>query len=413
MRTLIVITLALLIFSCHQEKIKSDLAVIDLENNVGKSRKVVLSEVAESIEYIPFETTEESILGIPVMGGLIYENGKFFIFQKGNYLKIFNSSGKYLSLFNKQGKGPKEYMSLYNVSINSCAKVISIRSAEKIVEYSVSGEYLRTINLPDEKSLQDVHYTGYSKIGYNYYILSTSIESHRSNLNYSAFLFDSTSKVLIKIPYPKEEKEFVIKLDLKGSASNQISPLLFKYKDCVRIINGTNENVVSINKDLQVDTVFRFNYGKYNVKNYPESYNLRIDEQPFLQIHYKIFESSSFLFMRFKTGKLPFKPWEFKTKFGKIGSSPISCSIFNKKTGQFSFIDQCGVDEFGLIDDFEGGPAFWPLYISQDDYMVSYIDALKFIEYAQTHKVSDKFKKIADSLNENSNPVVVLVKLKE
>ncbi|GAB1473431.1 hypothetical protein MASR2M69_08720 [Bacteroidota bacterium] len=68
---------------------------------------------------------------------------------------------------------------------------------------------------------------------------------------------------------------------------------------------------------------------------------------------------------------MPFKRWEFTNVDGMIISSPIIRSFFNKKTGQFSFIDPCGVDEFGFIEDFEGGPAFWPLYISQDDYMVS------------------------------------------
>jgi len=45
--------------------------------------------------------------------------------------------------------------------------------------------------------------------------------------------------------------------------------------------------------------------------------------------------------------------------------------------------------------------------------MVAIIDAYKFIQHAQTHKVSEKFKKIADGLTEHDNPVVVLVKLKK
>jgi hypothetical protein len=225
-------------------------------------------------------------------------------------------------------------------------------------------------------------------------------------------LFDSTSKVLTKIPYPKKEKEFVVDLALGYSTSSQISPSLFKYKNCVRVINGANENIISINNDLQIDTVFRLNYGKYNVKNYPNSYNLQVEDLPFFRIHDRVFESSSFLFMRFKTGKLPFKPWEYRTKYGNVVSSPISCSFFNKKTGRFTFIDPCDVNEFGLIDDFEGGPAFWPLYISQDDYMVNYIDALEFIEYAKNPKVSDKFRSIANSLKETDNLLLIRVKLK-
>ncbi len=67
----------------------------------------------------------------------------------------------------------------------------------------------------------------------------------------------------------------------------------------------------------------------------------------------------------------------------------------------------------GFADDLEGGPAFWPNYISDDEYMVSFLSASEFIEHAQTHKVSAKFKKIADGLKETDNPVLVLVKLKK
>ena len=53
------------------------------------------------------------------------------------------------------------------------------------------------------------------------------------------------------------------------------------------------------------------------------------------------------------------------------------------------------------------------MYISEDDYMVNIIDACEFIDYVQSHKVSEKLKKIAEGLKETDNPVLVLVKLKK
>lgn len=87
-------------------------------------------------------------------------------------------------------------------------------------------------------------------------------------------------------------------------------------------------------------------------------------------------------------------------------------SLLNKKTGEFKFVDQPELNQFGFKDDFEGGPAFWPVYISEDDYMIAMIDAYKFIQHAQTNNVSDKFKKIAEGLKETDNPILVRVKLK-
>lgn len=90
-----------------------------------------------------------------------------------------------------------------------------------------------------------------------------------------------------------------------------------KFKNSVRIINGTDENIISVDESLQIDTVYRLNYGKYSIKNFPDSYNLRVEDKPFLQLYGRVYESSSFLFMSFKTGKLPMKQWEYTNLRGK------------------------------------------------------------------------------------------------
>ncbi|MDD4639543.1 MAG: hypothetical protein PHT63_07300, partial [Bacteroidales bacterium] len=87
-------------------------------------------------------------------------------------------------------------------------------------------------------------------------------------------------------------------------------------------------------------------------------------------------------------------------------------ALFNKETEEFTFLDQPEIDQMGFVDDIEGGPAIWPKYVSADNYMVSYIPADEFIAHAESHKVSEKFKKIADGLKETDNYIFVNVKLK-
>lgn len=413
MKKLLLIILTLILISCEQEIEINDLRVIDLEGNVGKSRTVLLSEVAESIEYIPLETTEDSFVGIPRREPLIYENNLLIICQKGDYFKIFNSKGNYLRTLNKRGNGPKEYISSNMFVVDSTAEVISIGSAKNIVEYKTTGDYIKTIDYPIEESLQGVQYKKIGIIDNNFYVLSTQINHNLNNLNYSAIILDSTSRVVLKIPYPDKERELVEKLTIEVVDFLSPTPLLFRFKNSVRIKNGYDENIISIDKNLQIDTVYRLNYGKYGIRKFSSnSYSSKVEDKPFLELHGKLYESSTFLFMSFKTGNLPIKHWEFTNRSGEKVSVPISCSFFNKKTGQFTFIDPCGLDEFGLIDDLEGGPAFWPLYISQDGYMVNHIDAFTFIEYAKAHKVSEKFKNIAAGLKDTDNLVLIRVKLK-
>jgi hypothetical protein len=64
------------------------------------------------------------------------------------------------------------------------------------------------------------------------------------------------------------------------------------------------------------------------------------------------------------------------------------------------------------VEDFEGGPAVWPKYVSSDGYMISYVYAHEFKAHAETHVVSEKYKSIADNLKDTDNPVIIRVKLK-
>ena len=92
--------------------------------------------------------------------------------------------------------------------------------------------------------------------------------------------------------------------------------------------------------------------------------------------------------------------------------------LYNK--GDHSFVFPEGG---GLINDLDGGLPFWPNDVFQDSIMFSYRNAFEFKNYIasdafknSTPKYPEKKKeleKLANSLKENDNPVLMLVKLKE
>ena len=77
MRHLIFFIIPLLLFqpgcSSDNQNTEEGLKVIDVAGGVGRSRLVNLSEVADSIEYIPLETTHESLLAHPPFDRILYE----------------------------------------------------------------------------------------------------------------------------------------------------------------------------------------------------------------------------------------------------------------------------------------------------------------------------------------------------
>jgi len=387
--------------SSDNQKTETGLKVIDVAGGVGKSRQVNLSEIADTIEYIPLETTPESLLSHPPSDRILYEKNILYFTQKNGQIKLFNSKGEYISTFNRLGRGPQEYEQLGIIQIDNKSGNIIIKSINKILEYSLNREFIRNIILPAPGMVDNIHISSYfRKLGDYYFFLG--------GYTYPVIITDSSLNVIKKLKYPPEDMDLV--KDLKISISH-LTSYIYLYKDRIRLINGINKYVLSINKDLSVDTVFIIDYGKYNIRDNAGSRQL--PTAPYLWRHHYVFEGDNYLFMRFHVGSLSDRLYKFNPSGrGRKWTDPNACALFNKETEEFTFLDQPEIDQIGFVDDIEGGPAIWPMYVSADNYMISYIPAEEFIAYAESHKVSEKFKKIAAGLKETDNYVFVRVKLK-
>ncbi len=367
--------------------------VIDVAGGVGKSRQVNLSEIADTIEYIPLETTPESLLSFPPGRRILYENGIIYFSQKN-------------STFNKVGRGPQEYETAGNLYIDNASGKMIIKTIFKMVEYSLDGEFIRNIYLPKENGVNITSFIyDCLKLGDNYFYLSGVLFAH------SVIIADSSSNVIKKIKYPTEELDFV---DIvKNNASSLIIPYIYLYNDKIRLINGINKYVLSINKDLSIDTAFIIDYGKYSPRNIKSGSRYSLNStSPYLWRYHHVFESDNYLFMRFHLGYLSDKLYKMLNPSGKEWIDHNACALFNKETEEFTFLDQPEIYQIGFVDDLEGGPGIWPIYVSTDNYMISFVPAEELIAHAESHRVSEKLKTIAAGLKETDNYIFVRAKLK-
>jgi hypothetical protein len=101
--------------------------------------------------------------------------------------------------------------------------------------------------------------------------------------------------------------------------------------------------------------------------------------------------------------------------------------VFNKASHELVFATPEKTDNAlintGLFNDFDGGPNFYPKVSVNDSTMAMWVDAYQLKE----HVASDAFKnstpkypvkkkelqKLADSLSENDNPVLILCTFKK
>jgi hypothetical protein len=385
----------------------TSLNVIDVAGSLNSERVVNISEIADTVEYIPLETTSESVVGKLFNDKVFFERGVFYIALKNGNITIFDERGEFLNSFCRLGRGPEEYDQIYDIDVDHITGNIHVQSFNKINEYSAKGDLITKIKLPGKEELDNL-FLFYLKRLPDYYIVVTS-QIFISNTIHSGIVVDTLSNLIIKLDYPKEEIDYVSTLNPKG-IPNYVNPYIFKYKDKIRVINGNNKYILSINNDLTIDTAYVINYGKFSLYSQPGK---RLSgEAPFLWRKFDVFESDNYLFMTFHVGSLAKKPSLLKNAYDNDYVYPHSPSLFNKVTGELTLLSQPEDYKLGFKEDFHDGPPIWPLYVSSDNYLVSIISAMKLKHYVSTNEVSRELASIATSLKEESNPVIVRVKLK-
>lgn len=200
MKKLIFIVMVITLFSCIQEEKTKDLRIIDLAGNIGKTSVVNLSEIAESINYIPLETNDKSLLAPPLIY-LNFENGKLYIRQFRTEIKIFNQDGSYVKTFNKQGRGPKEYEDLSDFYIDPLTNNLLVYSIGKLTEYNNEGDFINRILFDDRNEITIFGSKKYFKIEENLNLISFS----NNKSKYSSCVTDSLFNVLYFINYSDKD----------------------------------------------------------------------------------------------------------------------------------------------------------------------------------------------------------------
>ncbi len=403
----IILIVYFLICTCRSsEEIPNKFSSINIADNIGNSNTLRISEIAEKIDYIPLETNSFSMM--KDIRSIFYSSDHFIIkpiLSETEKIYIFDKDGKIFNVINKRGRGPDEYIMSYSIDVNK--DTITILSVNKIFEYTFNGKLIRSIIIDNLKL--PFGYSQVEKLDGCHYLLTPTLGTQRQ-YKYSAVILDNKANFKLFFSYPESEVEIAKNSNSYTKSLKTVN--IFSYKGLGKVISGYNEYILTHDKSYQrIDTIYKINFGKYQVTK--ENIATRNKNSKTISLSHRPLESENYIFFNILLSGVAPKPMKMRSSSGSDYILPSSCSIYDKRDGSFRLIDQPEDYQKGFIDNFEGGPAFWPQHISDDEYMVSFINAMDFIQHAKTHKVSDKFKKIADGLNENSNPVVVLVKLKK
>lgn len=358
MKAICLTLISLFSISCFgQDPIKLNVGEIYNSRN-----EVKLSEIGTEINYVQLETTEDcyfSKINKIIIDDLIYVSASEGLF-------VFTKDGKFIRSIGKKGRGPTEYNSKIDFVVNNDTVAILDITQHKIMQFKNDGTYLGYIKF--QNFINKLFTTSNS-----YYVLNTDPPG---------FWGLSDTGTLLTI-YDKNGNVHSIRN--RNPALPSCCKNSYEFNDVVFFRQTLNDTVFSCaNGELSANYIV--DLGKYkpqkaigNVKDVSKIINCG-----------RILETNRFQF-------LWLSDW----------NKTISFCIYNKIERNLKI-----VDADGLQNDLDMGASMFPKEITNNT-LINTLWYHNIYELISQKKAGKRLTEIFEQMDMNSNPVLMLVKLKE
>jgi hypothetical protein len=409
MKKVILLAFLVPIFVFCKRIATEEVAIIDISESLGEGEKVLLSTIADSIDYIQLQTDTSCLIGQisdPAYNIKVH-NGRVFI-SDGTRLLTFNLDGNFLNQIGQKGRGPGEFLTLSDFAIlqESNRVVVFSKESRKAFFYTIDGLFETEITI-------DFYPTRMTS--FNNKLIFISPPGRRDLTDYFTItVIDETGKIIKRLIERKNEREIDKKSDiaLAPSRSN-----VYKMDSSLYYFENIYDTVWKISKDLSITTKTLYYYGEEKrpietiILN-PASKNASVDEILSDAAKYVIpqwyIDSPRYLFSRLvNKGNLN------HIVYDKSNGSSRSLVFLNPITSEKSFM---------FFNDLDGGLPFWPLGAFIDGSVFRIIHGFELRQYLlvnidifQTVPAVRKafLQNIIDNADINDNPILMIVYLKK
>lgn len=381
------------LFSCSLTK-NSEKDIISIDPRIFPEVEISLSDIADGVSYIPLDNQ------IPI--GNIYSykiiNGFVYAAIKDVGVVRFTNTGKLDRHYGKIGRGPGEYIYCLSFAVDENTGMVYVmdHKIDDVEVYTNDGLHVRKIELPvDDEGfgLSDIEFFNSSLVIAQYINMGRGV--------YDWIVLDTLGNRVSekRNPYPVFKGR-------QGSVGR-----LFKYGGDLGYWDSFKDTVFNISTDFDYKTLCLFTAGEHRLPMTTEKYNPPRDFLHKIGVEYIMpilfFETKYFFVYNYD-----FKKARHWALIYKNNNDIKLVSVVSEKKGIFNNID-VGLD-FIPMNYFE---------IDNKEYLTSIIQPFEL----KAHVASEAFKnstpkypekkkeleKLANSLDENDNPVLMLVKLKD
>jgi hypothetical protein len=313
---------------------------------VKNKREVPLSEFAESVEFIRFETSEELLLG-SIMDIQITKDYIFLHHNGTGLLTQYSIDGKFIRHFGALGRGPQEYLLMRKFSLDEENELVYIHTnwTRKILVFNFNGEYVNTLRF-------------------------SAIERGR--------IVWSRDRMFISFSEPQigNEPYVFIEHDKQGDTlqatanhifweQNEISHFMvgfwgqntyYRFDGKLHMKSNYNDTVFSYNRLNEIVPKYFIDLGKHKIPDELVYERKSTRAMPKDCMWIGVHETSNYIFIPYG--------YHINMQTREVPNTNMGCILFdkNKKEGVAVIESSLG----GFINDLSGGPDFKPIYTSDN-----------------------------------------------
>jgi hypothetical protein len=364
--------------------------------------KIKLSDIADDIKYIPLDNS------IPFVNfKYVLTSNYFYVAAKGIGILKFDRQGRLINKIGSPGRGPGEFTYGFNFAVDESTGNVFVRDhADLIKVYSKNGTFLREISL-NNKTGDRIGWDGDIELFNSMLFFPNSLGS--GNSKYAWAFLDTLGNVVAL----KENSVPTFQTNNGREAE------LYKFEDNLFYFNYFNDTIFKIFPDLRYEPKYLYAKGDHRwpktgitTRSLNET-NAQIyktfdpgtvfETKRFLVLQYSYLDIGATCFIDKKTKEtfLPIKLDESPTQYIRLRKykSDINNDLDGGMTlSKFNYYFENDVEYFITLIN----PSNLKYYTSSNDF----IDTTP--KYPEKKK---ELERLANSINDTDNPILVIVKL--
>ena len=366
-----------------QKKTSKNEIRIDLYSAYQNKAPILqISQFAEDIEFIPLETNEKCLLD-DYLKNIIVTKDDIIVFDYNGCYR-FNRNGKFLNKIGTKGNGPGEYtkpMSIVVDTLNHWVYFSDYHSG-RFVKYDYSGRYLEDLRVENMGSHNTLYKPQEIIVEKDFYQFAPKEERY-SLLYYS----ESQKKIISKMrcDYDKEIPRLAM-----------CNPISYSYKGGMYMKDFWCDTIYQLTNPQKLVSHAIINRGRLGYRTQDDKSLISgvedSEERITIAVH-SIAETDRFIFIGSNQGRI----------------------VYDKKSDKTIAANY----DVPLMDDLYGSPGLvYFVSTANENEVYQAIHAYEFIENGDgKHSITDArydaYRKMVDGLDEEDNPVIMIVKIKK